>query len=145
MRSKSAVVLILLISPALIGATPPARTYLIPLTGQAEVGEMPGLEGDRDGSGRVRLTVDPAGRQICYDFALSGLATPPMAHVHKGKALHNGPSVVTLFTGPGGDLSDCVVRREDRLAEIVSNPSNFYVNLYTTEFPDGAVRGQLAG
>jgi hypothetical protein len=50
--------------------------------------------------------------------------------------------VVTLFTGPDGDLN-CVAWTKERLAEIVSNASNFYVNLYTTEFP--ALRGQLAG
>lgn len=26
---------------------------------------------------------------------------------------------------------------------VVSNPSNYYVSLYTTEYPDGALRGQL--
>jgi hypothetical protein len=102
-----------------------------------------GSRGDRDGSGSVKLTVDPAGKQICYDFDLSGLATPLMAHIHRAPPSRVGPSVVTLFTGPGVDLDNCVMWREDALAEIVSDPSIFYVNLSTTEYPDGALRGQL--
>jgi hypothetical protein len=30
-----------------------------------------------------------------------------------------------------------------QLSEIVADPSRFYVSVDTTEFPDGALRGQL--
>lgn len=153
MRSKFYVALIILGTTALIGARSPAkpaipafREYVVPLTADAEIEAATiGSRGDVDGSGFVRLTVDPAGKQICYDFNLSGLATPLMAHIHRAPPLHIGPSVVTLFTGPGVDLDNCVVWREDALAEIVSDPSVFYVNLSTTEYPDGALRGQVSG
>jgi len=134
-------------TPAITRPIPPdAKTYRVPLTGPQEVNPVPalGLTGDFDGSALVQLVVEPDTRQICYDFRLSGLSTPLMAHIHRGTAQHNGPSVITLFTGPGGNLHDCVTWREDQLAELVANPSNFYVNLATTEFPDGAVRGQLS-
>jgi hypothetical protein len=143
-----------LASVALIGAgasaTPilPAQTaYSVSLTGAAQVGAIDpsGSRGDIDGSGQVKLIIDPQRKQICYDFTLAGLSTPLMAHIHKGPASRNGPSVVTLFTGPEGDLDDCVMWTRHRLAEIVANAPNFYVNLYTTEFPDGALRGQLPG
>jgi hypothetical protein len=126
---------------------PPARTYSIPLTAEAEVNSIhpSGATGDTDGSGLVELTVDPQRKRICYAFRLSGVATPLMAHIHKGTPSRNGPTVITHFTGPDGDLANCVAWTKERLAEIVSNASNFYVNLYTTEFPDGALRGQLAG
>ena len=68
-----------------------------------------------------------------------------MAHIHKGRPQHVGPSVVTLFTGPGVDLRDCVPWTEKWLATITADPANFYVNVSTTEYPDGAVRGQLLG
>ena len=152
MRSNSEVVLLTVASTLLIGAAasttptvPRAETYTVELTGHAEASvAQSGTTGDEDGSGSVRLALDPAGKQVCYDFRVSNLATPLMAHIHKAPAPRNGPSVVTLFTGPGGALKDCVVWTEARLAEIVANPSNFYVNLYTTEYPDGAIRGQLA-
>ena len=142
MSPKANAALLTLVSTFLIGAAmPEQQTYLVQLTGEAETSRA---GGDSDGSGLVRLTVDPADRQICYDFNLSGLATPLMAHIHRAPALSDGPSVVTLFTGPAGDLEDCLIWTEKRLAEIVADPSNFYVNLYTTEYPDGALRGQLA-
>ena len=124
-----------------------AATYTVALTSQEQVEAIPpaGIAGDQDGSGIVRLTVSRDMRHLCYDFTLSRLATPLMAHIHRGVALHNGPSVVTLFTGPGGNLHDCVVWTPKRLAEIVADPSNFYVSLSTTEYPDGALRGQLHG
>ena len=137
------------IAVALVGARPAAidvRTFTVPLTGDAERSELQalGLAGDADGSGMVKLTVDPRSRQICYDFSVDHVATPLMAHIHKGARTDNGPSVVTLFTGPG-DMHDCLTWTEKWVNAIVANPSGFYVNLYTTEFPDGALRGQLLG
>lgn len=123
------------------------RTFTVPLTGQAETSPVQpeGGSGDPDGSGLVRLSVDPASRRLCYDFTLSGVATPLMAHIHRGSELGNGPTVVTLFTGPGGELRDCLDWTPKWLAAIIADPSGFYVNVATTEFPDGAVRGQLSG
>lgn len=147
--TKSA--LVTLASIAFVAATTAASpvtaaaSFAVPLTGHDEVSIGQGTAGDLDGSGLVRLAVDPGNRQICYDFKVSGLSTPLMAHIHRGSAHSIGPSVVTLFTGPGGELDGCLDWTEERLAEIVANPSNFYVNLATTEFPDGAIRGQLQG
>ena len=151
MSSRFGVALIALSASALLGAAPSkpdmagAATFTVALSGQEEVARTRKWAGDLDGSGLVRLTVDPASREICYDFQLSNLSMPLMAHIHRGPEFGIGPSVVTLFTGPGGELHDCVPWTEKRLAEIVARPSDFYVNLYTTEFPDGALRGQLAG
>jgi hypothetical protein len=137
------------LAAALVGASPAvpeARTFAVPLTASAEASELQalGLAGDADGSGMVKLTVDPQSRRICYDFTLHHVATPLMAHIHKGSPNDNGPSVVTLFTGPG-DMQDCLTWTEKWVSEIAVNPAAFYVNLYTTEYPDGALRGQLQG
>jgi hypothetical protein len=122
-----------------------ANTYTVSLSGQAEVNIIrpSGGTGDMDGSGLVQLKIDPDKEQVCYDFTLSGISTPLMAHIHRAPAFREGPTVVTLFTGPGGALADCRPWTPNRLAEIVSDPANFYVSLYTTEYPDGALRGQL--
>ena len=154
MYAKAKVALVAVASAVLVGAASPAEltasdatTFTVPLSGHAEPGFVrdPSLSGDLDGAGTVRLVVDLDNKQICYDFTLSGVATPLMAHIHKGPELSNGPSVVTLFTGPGADLDDCLMWTEKWLTQIVADPSAFYVNLYTTEFPDGALRGQLLG
>ena len=152
MLPRVEIALIPLVSLALIGAgsAPPSlhggrATYEVRLAGHEEVNNLAGTAGDMDGSGRVQLTVDLDRKQVCYDFNVSGLSTPLMAHIHRGSAMNNGPSVVTLFTGPGADLDRCLAWTPKKLAEIVADPSNFYVNLATTEYPDGAVRGQLSG
>ena len=153
MLAKAKAAAVTLASAALIGVAahaktslPAEKTFLVPLSGEAALNALPApvLAGDKDASGQVNLKVDLERKLICYDFAVSGVATPLMAHIHKGTAADIGPSVVTLFTGPGS-LNDCRAWTEKWLAEIVANPSNFYVNFYTTEFPDGALRGQLLG
>jgi hypothetical protein len=153
MFAKSLVAVVTLACSALIGAAASSspmvadsRTFVVPLSGHAHPPSrrLSGLAGDSDGSGLVKIQVDLHQKQICYDFSLSGVATPLMAHIHKAPALQDGPTVVTLFTGPGGELRDCLLWTDKWLAQIVTNPSDFYVNLYTTEYPDGAVRGQLA-
>ena len=152
MRSRTTVASITLAVILLAGPAAAAKravadraTFTVALTGDAEATKeaAPAL-GDTDGLGSVKLVVDLASNQICYEFRLSKVATPLMAHIHRAPQQHRGPSVVTLFTGPGGELRDCVMWTEERLEEIVSEPSNFYVNLYTTEYPDGALRGQLS-
>lgn len=120
-----------------------SKLYIVPLTAAAEVVEPASLTGDSDGAGTLLLTVDTEKARVCYDFTFSGLATPLMAHIHKGPALQNGPSVVTLFTGPGGQLHDCLQWTDKWLTAIVADPAAFYVEVSTTEFPDGALRGQL--
>jgi hypothetical protein len=57
--------------------------------------------------------------------------------------LQNGAPVITLFTGTGGDLDDCVAATSAQLAQIIAKPSQYYVNVHTTEFPSGAIRSQL--
>ena len=150
MRSKLRVAFLVLASTALIGTTHPAATrvtsFTIPLTGAAEsnIAHPMGGTGDPNGSGSVTLAVNPGNKQVCYDFKLSGVATPLMAHIHQGPPLKNGPPVVTLFTGPGAKLDGCVTWLHSQLAEIVDDPADFYVDIDTIEYPDGALRGQLS-
>ena len=149
MPSTSA--LIALASTALLGAanpiSPGMMTYTIALTGAAESNfvQPSGGTGDMDATGSVTLALDPANKRVCYDFELSGASTPLMAHIHEGPPLKNGPPVITLFTGPGADLDGCVTWLHHQVAEIVANPADFYVSIETTEYPDGELRGQLAG
>lgn len=149
MASVTGAAFAVLAATALSGAattyTSGVTTYTVPLSGVAEsnFAHPGGGTGDLDGTGVVKLKLDPGRKQVCYDFKLSGLSTPLMAHIHEGRPLSNGPPVVTLFTGPGANLDGCVTWLHGQLAEIVANPSGFYVSIETTEFPDGALRGQL--
>lgn len=102
------------------------------LTGANEVGG-----GDPDGVGFA--TVSFNGGTISYAVLVNGIGAPTAAHIHRGTIGQNGDPVVT-FNPPafGSTAAD-----PGLLAEILANPSQFYVNVHTAEFPSGAVRGQL--
>jgi hypothetical protein len=137
-------------SVALIGAgnpnVPEDQVLIVPLNGQDEFNfaHPAGGTGDLDGSGLVKLTISPAKRQVCFDFKVDGVATPVLAYIHEGPAERIGPPVIGLIYGVGSSLNGCVPGNTGRLSDIISNPALYYVSLATTEFPDGALRGQIA-
>ena len=113
------------------------------LTGAAEV---PG-RGDLDGSGTVVLKVRPDRDQVCFDIHVAARARSPGdggAHP-SGTVGVAGAIVVTLGTPDAtGKASGCVSASHDLLKAIKQNPSEYYVNVHTTDLPNGALRGQLA-
>jgi hypothetical protein len=102
--------------------------------------------GDRDGRGSFSATFD--GNELCYGLTVKNIATPVAAHIHRGSPRVAGPIVLPLTqpaTGDPGASSDCVDVPSALARAIRKNPSKFYVNVHTGDFPGGAVRGQLFG
>lgn len=68
-------------------------------------------------------------------------------HIHIAPAGVNGPVVQSLFQG--GPTSEEQIMQSGEVsnptlgAAICANPSAYYVNYHTTQFPGGAIRGQL--
>jgi hypothetical protein len=118
------------------------------LTGRSEISPTTGHKGagDPDGLGSANVLI-PSGNTVCFGISVTGLATPSAAHIHRGKRNQNGPIVVTLTApsaGNPGASSGCVNGVSSSLvSEIRKHPSRFYVNVHTSEFPGGAIRGQL--
>ena len=111
------------------------------LTGAAEV---PG-PGDTDGTGSAQITLNQGKGQICFELTVSNIAAATAAHIHEGAVGKAGGVVVTLSPPPtNGSSKNCVSATEDLIKKIRQNPENFYVNVHNGEFPNGAVRGQLA-
>jgi hypothetical protein len=123
------------------------------------VGQMTGAKefpgpGDSDGVGGVAVTFDIqdaavplTGAEVCWDLSYSGLTgTPIMAHIHPGAAGVANPPVVTFTPttlGPNS-ATGCEPMDPTLAGQIMAAPANFYVNVHTTDFPNGAIRTQLA-
>ena len=153
----SSLVLAALVALVLAGAASAARLdvadhggrlFSTELTGEEEVDTITGEVGvgDPDGSGTATITVNPGQEEVCFELSVAGIDTPVGAHIHEGAAGTNGPVVVGLEPlPPTGDSSSsgCVSLERQEIIEILRDPSNYYVNVHTGEFPNGAIRGQL--
>jgi len=116
-------------------------------TALSGVAEVP-TPGDPDGTGSASITIDSANSQLCYTLFVQNLTLPAQAaHIHRGAAGEPGDVVVPFDIAPDatGNAVSCVVVDAALLTEIAQNPAGFYVNIHTTDFPDGAVRGQVLG
>ena len=114
-------------------------TYNANLTGAAEVGG-----GDPDGSGKAEVSISDAFDQVCYEIKdVTGIGPVTAAHIHYGKAGTNGPPVFTLTKSNEGRWQGCKDGKEWTENRLQGNPQDFYVNLHTAEYPNGAIRGQL--
>ncbi|MGH3656730.1 MAG: CHRD domain-containing protein [Micromonosporaceae bacterium] len=120
--------------------------------------EVPG-GGDRGGYGFARITLDEAEERACYFIGweeLEGDVTA--AHLHNAPRGHNGPHAIDFFNdrhfdGQRDGAFGCVRVTDDRhkrgmsarekIRDIIDNPEDFSINIHTTRFKDGAIRGQL--
>lgn len=121
----------------------PATTSLLrsSMTGAAE---RP-TPGDADGTGGGAFALYPDKGRLCYTLAVRNIVLPATgAHIHRGMAEQAGPIVVP-FQAPGasGTSSGCLTVDAALVREIAQNPGGFYSNVHTSDFPAGAVRGQL--
>jgi hypothetical protein len=111
------------------------------MTGGAEAP----TKGDRDGRGAATILF-PSPTKVCFALLVSNLKKPNAAHIHRGAKGVAGPIVVPL-TSPGsgtaGFSSGCATAKAAAISEIASQPGSFYVNVHTSDFPGGAIRGQL--
>lgn len=114
-------------------------TYHAVLNGANEVGG-----GDPDGYARAEISISDAFNQVCYEIKdLRGIGTPTAAHIHFGRAGTNGPPVLTLTPSNDGRWQGCKDGKEWTQNRLQGNPADFYVNVHTSEYPSGAIRGQL--
>jgi hypothetical protein len=99
---------------------------------------------DLDGKGTAAVIVSGDRLKVCYFISVSNLSSDvTAAHIHVGEEGANGPIVVPLDPPVDGLSAGCAAVEEDLGHGLATNPTNFYVNVHTTEFPGGAVRGQL--
>lgn len=120
-------------------ATAVDTTYHANLTGAQEVGG-----GDSDGSATARVTIADDFDQVCWNVSdVRNIGDVTAAHIHVGARGVNGPPVFTLTKSNEGTWTGCSEGAEWTQNRIEGNPENFYVNLHTAAYPNGAIRGQL--
>jgi len=91
------------------------------------------------------------GTTLTFSVAIANPARESFfaGHIHTGAAGENGPVLVTLFTGSTDRKLIFQAARlqidAEAAAAICGNPAGHYVNYHTTDFPGGAIRGQLVG
>lgn len=137
------------IIPAPGGRCP--RVPLTPTTGGtvliaflAGANERPN-PGDVDGSGTATFRLIRGAGQLCFQLTAAAITLPAAgAHIHTGTATEAGDIVVPLVApGAGGSSQGCRNAARSLVAQILDNPAGFYANVHTTDFPGGAIRGQL--
>jgi hypothetical protein len=105
--------------------------------------------------GRATITGDPSTGEVCWDLQVANITLPAAAaHIHVGAPGVAGPIIVAL-TPPdaNGVSSGCTTQKDPAsgggtltgadVQSILTNPAGFYVNVHTSDFPTGAIRGQL--
>jgi hypothetical protein len=119
------------------------------LNGAVEIGENGNANaGDLDGFGGATVVI-VSNRRICFSLSFARVGQIVAAHIHRGAAGQNGPVVVDFaipsggIAGAAGGHAGCTNAAAGLVRSIKNNPGAYYVNTHTSEFPAGAIRGQL--
>jgi len=125
--------------------------------------EQPPVDSGASGTGTlwVHVVRDATGQVVAgsVDFKVRyqfpGETTITAMHIHGGAAGTNGPVVIdsglvrfTSSSGQGLMQYQGIVKPDNAAAlgalrGLLDNPDNYYLNVHTTDFPTGAMRGQL--
>lgn len=107
--------------------------------------------------GSAFVTFDPVNNTIAWEARANGIANPTLSHIHRAPAGANGPVVINFATSPaqiaGGHTHGAGPITAFQSANLTQadlanlyNPataSGFYVNIHSSAFGGGEVRGQL--
>jgi hypothetical protein len=140
----------LAVAVAILAALPAAAQTTTRCTAFAVLqpgNEVPPVDSQATGATLVRIN----GASVSFATVISNPAREVFTrgHIHRGAAGVNGPIEVTLLEGAMNTRR--LITQFDTgapmmgfdPAEICANPAGFYVNYHTTDFPGGAIRGQL--
>ena len=116
--------------------------------------EVPSNESPSTGIAWVRIIGD----KIAYEVNVTDMDKVNAAHIHLGEPGKNGPIVLTLFKGGpteqvNGTVGEANVTASNfegpmigkQVSDLVTamNNGTTYVNVHTTDFPNGEIRGEL--
>jgi hypothetical protein len=148
--------------------TGPSNQPVIFTANLAASNEVPPVtNGDSNAKGTAVITFHPTrdsagnvtGGTIDFNISVSGFpngTTIILSHIHGPNAPAGVPAGVFIDTGltagtaiqlPNGtgtySFTGVNPPQQDRVAQVLANPSQFYFNAHTPANPGGAIRGQL--
>ncbi len=127
--------------PTSLLATSGGTAFTVALTGETEF-----PAGDLVATGTATIRARAGQGQVCYRLAATNLAAAAAAHIHAGAAGTAGNVVVPLKTpNAAGTSAGCANVSRAVVKALLAAPASHYVNVHTSEFPAGAIRGQLTG
>jgi hypothetical protein len=104
------------------------------------------LVGDPDGWGTATLRLNPGHDEICFRIRVAGITFPATAaNIYQGAAGISGAFVASLLPPTTtGSSEGCVAASHATVVAMIWNPSAYYVNVFNSDYLNGALRGQLA-
>lgn len=153
MKRRTLVVAIALMAALLVvlplGGSALGRDQKVFETNLTGAEEAPG-PGDANATGFARIKIPrvASNSRVCFKLNWADIdGTVTMSHIHRNPAGVAGPVVITLFVEnlpSTGDKRGCIRGVDSALTkDIRQNTTNYYVNVHSTVFPPGAIRGQL--
>jgi CHRD domain-containing protein len=140
MRVIAAPALVLALSAVTVAdaAAPVSGKVSAKLTGATEVPK----KGSPRGSGTAVVKLSTKTKKVCWTLRVKGLDKLLSAHIHQGAPGEQGPVVVPL--GSVFAATGCVeMPNRKAIQAILGRPRDYYVNVHTKRYADGAIRGQL--
>ncbi len=110
-------------------------------------------------TGKATFTINKDHTLLYYTVTVSDLENVTAAHIHAGKKGENGPPValITIKAAKKGKVSGILaegsIGAEDMMMSFKGKSvwdlyqqlttGDYYVNVHTTKYPDGEIRGQI--
>ncbi|HMN31073.1 MAG TPA: CHRD domain-containing protein [Caldilineaceae bacterium] len=155
---RVAFVLSLFLLVATTVALAASRNYRTHLSGAYEVPVR-----DTQAQGQAILQLNEDGTELHYKLMVANIENVLQAHIHLGPPEATGPIVAWLYPSappaqliPGrvqGVLGEGVITEANLVGPLAGQPlsaliealenNNAYVNVHTTQFPPGEIRGNL--
>jgi hypothetical protein len=124
---------------------------------------------DTRAQGQLKMQLSRDGQTLSYKLIVANIENVTQAHLHRAPAGANGPVVLWLYPEPSlaqpapgvrlipgrtqGVLAEGEITADLLVGQLAGEPlgrliaeimaGNIYVNVHTTRFPPGEVRGQL--
>ena len=151
-------VVVLAITALAAGAANPTRNFRAHLSGGEEV-----PPNDSRAQGQAIFKFNEDFTELSYKLIVANIENVTQAHIHLAPAGENGPVVLWLYPSappaqliPGrtdGILAEGTVTADNLVGQLAGatladlqaemEAGNAYVNVHTSQFPPGEVRGQI--